>query len=151
MVLSEDHPLPKDIFKDKVVFVGLNLKSRTGPSQREAFMTPYDANTFGTELHATATSNLLKRDWLRRLSPRRELLLMGGVAAVFTFLFLALSGLSLLAGLPIFIAGVMGVQYWFFFSGLVLPLVTPIGCGMFFGLLARIMLGNPLYGSFRRK
>jgi serine/threonine protein kinase len=151
MVLAEDHPIPPEVFTDKVVFVGLNLKSRTGPSQREAFATPFDSNTFGTEIHATAASNLLMKGWIKRVSVQRELGIQGGVCAVFALIVLALSGVRLLLALPCSILGFLALQYGLFSVGLFVPMIGAVGCGTFFGLFSRIMLGNPLYGNLRRR
>ncbi len=151
MVLAEDHPIPPQVFADKIVFVGLNLKSRTGPSQREAFTTPFDTTTFGTEIHATATSNLLMRYWIKRVSIQREIGIQGAVCTFFALIVLGLSGVTLLVALPCSILAFILLQYGLFSVGLFLPLVTAVGCGTFFGLLSRIMLGNPLYGNIRRR
>lgn len=94
MVVADKHRLPAGTFTGKIVFVGLSLRSRTGPSQREAFVTPFDQGTFGTEIHATATSNLLKQDWIREVSPVMNLFICGALAAFVAFVVLALSGLK---------------------------------------------------------
>ena len=133
------------------MFVGLNLKSRTGPSQREAFTTPFDTTTFGTEIHATATSNLLMRYWIKRVSIQREIGIQGAVCTFFALIVLGLSGVTLLVALPFSILAFILLQYGLFSVGLFLPFVTAVGCGTFFGLLSRIMLGNPLYGNIRRR
>lgn len=151
MAISEDNALPPEVFANRTVFIGLNLKSRIGPSQREAFGTPFDANTYGTEIHATAASNLIKNEWIRRLAVEREFALQGIVCAIFTFIILAFSGATLLVTLPLAVLITGGLQYWFFISFLWLPVTCAVGCGVFFGLLSRIMLGNPIYGGVRRR
>lgn len=151
MALSDEGALPPEVFTNKIIFIGLNLKSRLGPSQREAFGTPFDTNMYGTEIHATATSNLLQDDWIRRLSLDREFAIQGSMCALFTFIILAFSGVTLLLVLPFAILAAGGIQYWLFISHLWLPITCAVGCGTFFGLLARIMLGNPIYGSLRRR
>jgi serine/threonine protein kinase len=147
MVLSDENPLPVDVFKDKIVFVGLNLRSRTGPSQREAFVTPYDSMTFGTEVHATATSNLLSKDWIGRLTPLSEVSIQALMAASFALLLLVASGYMLVVYLTGGVLGVLAIQYLAFLLGLFIPVVTPIAFGVFCGLLFRILLGNSSAGA----
>lgn len=149
MTVSDDHPLPKGYFKNKIVFVGLNLKSRTGPSQRESFVTPFDQTTYGTEIHATAASNLLSQDWISRLRPRFEYLVgfcvATSVAAALLFSSGAMLLLWLMGGLGVVFAG----QYLAFLLGWAIPVVGAVGFGLFSGLLFRIMLTTPVYSRWR--
>jgi CHASE2 domain-containing sensor protein len=147
MVISDDNPLPVDVFKDKIVFVGLTLGSRTGLSQRKAFVTPFDAMTFGTEIHATAASNLLSRDWIGRISARGELIVQALVAALFCLLLLGVSGPLLLFYLAGCGVGALAVQYLAFLLGMFIPVVAPVAFGMFCGILFRILLGNSSAGA----
>jgi CHASE2 domain-containing sensor protein len=147
MVLSDENPLPVDVFKDKIVFVGLNLRSRTGPSQREAFVTPFDSATFGTEVHATATSNLLSKDWIRRLSSGQEVGIQVVLAAAFALLLLVASGYMLVLYLVGSVIGVLATQYLTFLLGVFIPVITPLAFGVFCGLLFRILLGNSSAGA----
>jgi CHASE2 domain-containing sensor protein len=147
MVLSEENPLPADVFKDKIVFIGLNLRSRTGPSQREAFVTPFDSMTFGTEVHATATSNFLSKDWIRRLAVMEEVSVQALTAVGFSLVLLVASGYMLVLYLTMGVLGVLALQYLAFLLGLFVPVVTPIAFGLFCGLLFRILLGNSSAGA----
>ena len=149
MTVSDDHPLPKGYFSNKIVFVGLNLKSRTGPSQRESFVTPFDQTTYGTEIHATAASNLLSRDWISRLKPRFELALGFCVAACVAAVLLQASGAMLMAWLLGALGFVFASQYLVFLLGWAVPVVSAVGFGLFCGLLFRIMLTTPGYGRWR--
>lgn len=90
-VLETDPPLPRKLIEDKVIFVGLALRSGLGPQQKDAFLTPFPerGRTFGVEIHATATANLLNGNWIRRASLKTELwilsfLLAGMVTLLFT-------------------------------------------------------------------
>jgi serine/threonine protein kinase len=147
MALSDESPLPPEVFKDKIVFVGLNLRSRTGPSQREAFVTPFDAATYGTEIHATATSNLLSKDWISRLPVRGEVVLSALLAATFSLVLLAASGYLLLVYLTGTVLLLLAAQYLAFLLGWAIPVVTPLVFGLFCGLLFRILLGNSSAGA----
>ena len=147
MALSEESPLPPEVFRDKIIFVGLNLRSRTGPSQREAFATPFDAATFGTEIHATATSNLLSKDWISRLSVHREVVLSALIAAAFSLVLLATSGFMLLVYLTGVALVLLAGQYLALLLGWAIPVVTPLLFGLFCGLLFRILMGNSSPGA----
>lgn len=151
MAVADDKPLPKGMFTDKIVFVGLNLKSRTGPSQREAFVTPFDQGTFGTEIQATATSNILSQDWISRLSPRSEVVVAGVVATLFALLLMSSSGVTLIGYLVGSLILVFTAQYLMFLLKLAVPIVEPVWFGIFCGLLFRIMLSHPISASIRRK
>lgn len=77
-VLEEEVPFPLEKFKDKTVFVGLQLRSETGPEQKDSYLTSFNqrGRTFGVEIHATIASNLIKGEWVRRLSLGKELMLL---------------------------------------------------------------------------
>jgi adenylate cyclase len=151
MAVSDEHPLPKGTFAGKVVFVGLNLRGRTGPSQREAFATPFDESTFGTELHATATSNLLKRDWIDRLSPGAEAIAVVTVAVLCALPVLMLGGLT--AGVVFAFIGIILVmwQYILFAAGWFVPLGGAVIFGPLAALLIRVMSNQRLPVGRRRR
>ena len=149
MAVAEDRPLPPGFFKDKIVFVGLNLKSRNGPSQRESFVTPFDQLTYGTEIHATAASNLMSGDWISRLPKKYELLLQFFLAASIALVLLSCSGFMLISCLLGILGGVLAIQFMLFLFGVAIPTVGAVGLGAFCGLLFRIMLSTPLYSRGR--
>ena len=146
MAVADDRPLPAGFFKDKIVFVGLNLKSRIGPSQRESFGTPFDQATYGTEIHATATSNLLSGDWIDRLARGQEFAVGFFVATTLMLIILLSSGVTLLSWLVGSLVVMFGSQYLLFSLGLAIPVVVAAGFGIVCGLLFRILLSTPLYG-----
>jgi len=151
MVLSEDHPLPPETFKGKIVFVGLNLRGRTGPSQREAFVTPFDETTFGTEVHATAASNFMNHDWINRLSPNAETLSAVIVAMLCALPIFMLTGA--LAGIVLGFAAILLVawQYIFFAAGWFIPVGGAIVFGAISALLIKILANQRTHGSLRRR
>ncbi|MCB0336532.1 MAG: CHASE2 domain-containing protein, partial [Bdellovibrionales bacterium] len=67
-VLEDEHPLPmEEIFKDKIVIVGLVLRTEIGPAQKDVFLSPFvGRRIYGSEVHATLTANLLQKDWITR-------------------------------------------------------------------------------------
>ncbi|MFO0416416.1 MAG: protein kinase domain-containing protein [Pseudomonadota bacterium] len=149
-VISDEQRIPSETFKDKIVFVGLNLQSRTGPSQREAFTTPYDTNVFGTELHATATSNMLKGDWIARPSPYIDWLVWGALVMATVLVTSCLNGLGALFILSCITLSSLAIEYWLFLSGLYVPIVSALGIGIFIGLLLRVGLSQTVTTRARR-
>src|SRR6266581_5778307 len=78
---------PDGYFKDKIVFIG-GKPPILGPGElSDLFRTPYTrwdrGLTSGVEIHATIFLNLVRRDWLTRLSAGKEFLLV--VLAGFIF------------------------------------------------------------------
>jgi serine/threonine protein kinase len=139
-VIADEHRIPPEAFKDKIVFVGLTLQSRTGPSQREAFATPYDEGMFGTEIHATAASNLIKQDWIRRLSQVEDCVVVFTLATVAACMVVVIGGL---AGLLIpagFVVGAGLCQLYLFSAGLYAPALAPIFLGFLAGLIVRLLI-----------
>ena len=73
-VIDPQAALPTDALKDKIVFIGLNLRTGIGPTQKDTFKVPFqDRSMFGIEIQATASANLLERQWLRRSSRQSEI------------------------------------------------------------------------------
>lgn len=151
LVVDDTKKLPPGTFKGKVVYVGLGLKSRTGPSQRESFVTPFDQGMFGTEIHATATSNIIKRDWIEEVSPTTAAVTAVLIASITAMIILCLSGAHAILMLSLTVAGVVGLQYIFFFFGVLLPVVCPLVWGSFSGLLLRLLFSQTFAGSFKRR
>ena len=115
-------------FKDKIVFVGLDLWSALGPMQKDSFVTPFGGSqTFGVEVQATAAANLLENKWIRRLPQTAEERLLFLLAAVMIFSLTQLRpqwGALLLLGA----AGVWaGAAYYSFLAGRFVPGITLFG------------------------
>ncbi|MFN4895306.1 MAG: protein kinase domain-containing protein [Pseudomonadota bacterium] len=140
LVVSDESPLPRAVFEGKVVFVGLGLRSSTGASQRDAFITPYDQQTFGAEIHATAASNLLKRDWIQQPSNSVAALMTFGWAVVLSAIIVVLSGVRTLITLGTAVTLICLFQFFLFLSGSLIPVVGGVVWGIFSGLLLRIAL-----------
>jgi PAS domain S-box-containing protein len=76
-----------DFFRDKIVFIGarpvVEKFNKTGDEFRNPFHSSQYKQLFmpGVEVHATEMLNLLRSDWLRRLTAVQEssLLLLGGI------------------------------------------------------------------------
>ena len=80
--------VPADVFRDKIVFVGARPMAEGFGSRQDEFRSPFHSwghkELFmpGVEVHATELMNLLRGDWLRRLSATAEVawLLLAAVA-----------------------------------------------------------------------
>lgn len=139
-VIAPEQRIPPEAFKDKIVFVGLTLQSRTGPSQREAFTTPYDAGMFGTEIHATAASNILTKDWIHRLPQVGDWIIVAALALFGTLIVTTFNGWAgILAPLG-FLAIAGGFQFYLFTTGTFVPFLTPVLLGFLAGLIVRVLI-----------
>ncbi len=149
-VISDERRIPKEAFKDAIVFVGLTLQSRTGPSQREAFTTPFDAGMFGTEIHATAASNIIKHDWISRLSSQWDGLLIIALAVTSTVMVASLAGLPGILVPFGFLMACSFTELALFKVGTFVPLVAPVLLGFLAGLVVRLILApTGVFGNRR--
>jgi adenylate cyclase len=95
--IATDGPdqLPNGFFQGKTVFIGARMSTKAAGDRKDEFPTPHSrwvdrqsGNPFmpGVEIQATAFLNLLRGDWLNRLSQNTELavLLICGAVAGFT-------------------------------------------------------------------
>lgn len=78
--------------ENKLVFVGLSMRTETGPAQKDSFRTPYwNSSLFaGVEIQATAALNIIQGRWIQRLPERQEILLLTSVAFIVCLLIFAL-------------------------------------------------------------
>ena len=85
--LESEHPLPPETFRNKIVFVGLSMRTELGPAQKDAYLTSFTGRgrTFGVEIHATAAGNMLEGSWIRRSTRAREIAILAIVAAIVVF------------------------------------------------------------------
>src|SRR5665213_3832189 len=83
--------VPSGFFSNKVVFVGAHLLTKFSGERKDEYPTPYSRWVKdypfmpGTEIQATAFLNLLRRDWLNRLSTDAELSIIIGCGMFFGF------------------------------------------------------------------
>lgn len=95
--------VPPGFFKDKIVMVGGRSAISYLAAGRDEFGTPYSRSTHqftsGLEVHANILLNLLRGEWLTRLSEKREgatLVLVGLIAGALAALRPSLAALSTL-------------------------------------------------------
>lgn len=72
-----------EIFKDQIVLVGARPFVRAFQQRQDEFRNPFHYGSWnkewfmpGVEVHATEMLNLVRNDWLRRLTPRQEALIL---------------------------------------------------------------------------
>jgi adenylate cyclase len=123
-VLEREVPLPEKFIRDKVVFVGLMLRTETGPAQKDSFMTPF-GRMFGVEIHATAAGNVAHGTWIQRASHEIESSLLSAATFVVGLGTLTLAPLSGAVFLLLFAAvwavgSVLALSAGFFVPGAIL-------------------------------
>jgi len=120
--------LPEGYFRNKIVFVGMQLFVGYGVTQRDTFITPASARPMaGVEIHATSAANVLEKNWLKRLPLFNEALVIFVIQVFFSYILFSVSprtglviGLTtLFLWLPATYA--LLLQY-LFFPGLLVPL-----------------------------
>lgn len=151
VISKEPGELPKALFDGKVVFVGLGLRSSTGASQRDAFVTPFDHQTFGAEIHATAASNLLQEDWIVQPSAAVCSAVTLGSAVMLSVLGILLTGLPLVMALAGALVAIIGLQFTLFVAGWFVPVVAGSVWGVFGGLLLRLVVAQSPTRNVRRR
>lgn len=143
-VLQTERPIAPELIRDKIVFIGLALRTDTGPAQKDIYDTSYGGlKIFGTEIHATAAANLLSGDWIRRLSSGAEVtgevLCAVALAAVLMSISPSIGGIVLL----VTVVGWLLLSYIGFRCGYFIP-----GAIVFFAVLPLTYLGTTLYYYF---
>lgn len=88
-VLEEEVPIPAVHIRNKVVYVGLVLRTALGANQKDRFATPF-GDIFGVEIHATKAANLINRDWIRRPSKTNERIVGSFLVFISCFLIMLL-------------------------------------------------------------
>ena len=148
-LLEDAVPFPLEQLRNKIVFVGLELRSDVGPEKKDSFLTSYSGNGrhFGVEIHATATANLIQQNWIKRLSALTETVLLGLLLGAICIICMSLgplrSGLfSLLLILGWLIGSFIMFQYNWFIPGLTVvvvfaPLVYIISTLLFYVITRR--------------
>jgi adenylate cyclase len=127
--LEPEKYLPKDFFRNRIVFVGICETAASGQAAKDSFLTPFTGAagemTYGVEIHATIAANLLDGRQIELLPKWLEtaLLLLMPVVALLAFTYLRPVGgavaLVVLAVLPWLGA------YAAFQRGLWIPVVIP--------------------------
>ncbi|MEI9865402.1 MAG: CHASE2 domain-containing protein [Limisphaerales bacterium] len=108
--------LPTGYFSNKVVFVGARLLTKFAGERKDEYPNPYSVltpkNPFmpGAEIQATQFLNLLRGDWITRLSPAVELTMIIFAGFIFGF------GLTLFRPLPALFVALFGAVVVAFIS-----------------------------------
>jgi len=126
-LLEEERPLPASMFKDKIVFVGLALRSGLGPVQKDTFKVPFRETTmFGVEIQAMAAGNVLQNHWIKRAPEETECLFMFVLTILFVVIVCSFPPVKGLFALVILIFGWALTSYSLFLWGFFLPGITLI-------------------------
>lgn len=135
-VLEEEVPIPEKFIRDKIVYVGLVLRTGLGATQKDSFQTPF-GDIFGVEIHATQAANLMQNNWIRRPSPELEQAIGGLIVFALLMSLLRLKpqwaiGLLTVLILGWYVAAFIALKFNFFLAGgsavtAVMPLAVIIG------------------------
>lgn len=154
--------LPPRFFQDRLVIVGGQKSIGSLNEQRDEFMTPYTrwgkpfAN--GMEIHATSLLNLLRGEWMSRLSPSTEMrliVLLGlGIAAFLSFVcsfcpfrMTLVAGLVMIVGVAVVCWGVWQQRLWF---NWLIPAAVETPIALFWSLTSRYFLEARQQRAIRR-
>ncbi len=109
-------------FKDLTVIVGTQLQVDTLMKVKDSFDTPVSsAPMCGVEIHATAISNILTQQWIRRFSKKTEDVATAALAFILPLFILLLKPLRATALAVTSIGGWFVASYWIFLHGYLLP------------------------------
>lgn len=137
-IIDPDKPIPANILKDKIVFVGLVLQTDIGPSQKDVFMTPF-GRIFGTEIHATSALNLIHNDWIKRAPKWKEFLGLSLISLLITTSIFALRPLWGMIGFFITIFGWSSISYISYINNFFFPGLLLVGTILPFSLLTSVL------------
>lgn len=89
----EELGVPASAFKDKIVIVGARFTSASGGAKPERFASPYSRfggpDSPGAEVHATALLNLLREDWLNRMTLGMQIALVAVWGSLLTVILIS--------------------------------------------------------------
>lgn len=113
----DTNAIPPGAFSNKTVFIGCKLTTEFSGKHKDEYYTPYSRNTLvpAVEVQATQFLNLIRGDWLTRLSGQAELLtvLLAGILLGFGLvLFRPLTA----AGLAAVVAALITLTVCFIFQ-----------------------------------
>ena len=145
--------LPAGYFKDKIVFVGGRAAAGNLGASRDDFATAYSRaagqSSTGVEIHATILLNLLRGDWLTRLSATQETMLVLGLGLFLGLLVLLRPTFATAAALAasLLLVALVWWAVWHqrvWFDWLV-PVAIQVPAGLFWSL------GSQYYSEARRR
>lgn len=94
--------MPDTVFRDRIVFVGSSTLTKFSAERKDSYRTPFSDFTLrsaeqfiaGVEIQATATLNLLRGDWLKRIPETWELFITVALGAAVGVGFVAFKPLT---------------------------------------------------------
>jgi adenylate cyclase len=140
-LLEEEKPLPKEVLQGRVVYVGLVLRTDTGPAQKDVFSSPFlGERIFGTEIHATGAANLIEQNWIKRWGEWTELLFLSVIGfAVFAGIAILRPGWGVIISLTSIVLWLVS-SFLLFLGSIFLPGLLLMG-----GFIPLFLLGASLF------
>ena len=120
-VLDDEHPVPAERIRGRIVLVGRQLQASPVPlAQADLFPTPFFESTgtytSGVEIHANILSNLLSGQWVGEISTKARLITCLGYFLLFSLMFTAITPLRGLTALCVSSLGLISICYWLFYA-----------------------------------
>src|SRR5208337_3946005 len=118
-ILDDEHPVPAERIRDRIVLVGRQLQASPSPlGQTDLFPTPFfertGVYTSGVEIHANIIHNLLSGQWGSEIPNSAKLVACFVYLLLFSLIFTAVSPLFGLIVLGISGLGITALSYWLF-------------------------------------
>ena len=118
-ILDDEHPVPAQRIRDRIVLVGRQLQASPEPlGQTDLFPTPFfertGVYTSGVEIHANIIHNLLSGQWGSEIPNSAKLVACFVYLLLFSLIFTAVSPLFGLIVLGISGLGITALSYWLF-------------------------------------
>lgn len=150
--------LPGGFFKDKVVFVGARLLTKYAGERKDEFPTPHsrwarhDPFMPGVEIQATAFLNLLRQDWLNRLSSNLEAAIVAAFGMLIGFALVHVRpwgavGAAMIAALLVSVLAYLSFRHlliWFPWALLVVQVFVALAWSVVFNSI-QLYVQNKLY------
>ena len=120
-ILDDEHPVPAERIRDRIVLVGRQLQASPSPlGQTDLFPTPFfertGVYTSGVEIHANIIHNLLTGQWGREIPTATKLIACSVYFFLFSLIFTAISPLFGLIILVISGLCVTALCFWLFLA-----------------------------------
>ncbi|HYA41210.1 MAG TPA: adenylate/guanylate cyclase domain-containing protein [Syntrophobacteraceae bacterium] len=118
-ILDDEHPVPAERIRDRIVLVGRELQASPAPlGQTDLFPTPFfsitGTYTSGVEIHANIIHNLLTGRWLREISVTAKLIACFGYFLLFSLMVAAVPPVRGLIALGMSSLGLTAICYLLF-------------------------------------
>lgn len=136
MILGDRDLQYTPLFSNRVALIGFQRTLDTTKESKDSFATPYPYKlTSGMEIHATATANVLRGEWIKRMPPWVELLVLNCTVLALTYFINRVTPIAMIRSALLFSATWLTASYVAFVHRQLLP-----GATLIFVILPAIVL-----------